>query len=315
MNPPRVGIVGARRARQGLGPFVIRDLLGAGADIPCLLTTSEASRDAALRVLRENHQREARGYLDLGEMLDRESLDALAVLSPAESHAGHLEAAARAGLHVLCEKPLVWGIPDLAERAASLVRMFEARALILWENCQWPYALPGLEALHSGVLATPPRHFEMLLQPVSRGAQRIGDAIPHPLSLLQRLAPGPASLEQVSFSSRDPEAVALDVRFTWCTPSASVDVCVHLEAGMRQPRETWVAVDGRRADRVVSPGDYQLSLQDAGRSVALADPLTLLIADFVSELISRSQRSLAGEIRERMRLLAELAGAYAREIR
>ena len=53
MRKPRVAIVGPRRERQGLGPFVARDLVRAGADIPCFLATSAATRDAARAELRE----------------------------------------------------------------------------------------------------------------------------------------------------------------------------------------------------------------------------------------------------------------------
>jgi len=113
-----VGLVGARRRRQGLGPFVARDLVRAGARVPCFAATSAATRDAASGQLAATCGIEARGYTNVDEMLARERLDALAILSPAETHAAYLESALAAGLHVLCEKPLVWGRPDLAADGA-----------------------------------------------------------------------------------------------------------------------------------------------------------------------------------------------------
>ena len=89
----RVALIGARRVRQGLGPFVARDLLAAGAEVPCFLATSEQTREAAARALREQCGLEARGHLDLDAMLAREALDGLAILTPAECHAENLEAA------------------------------------------------------------------------------------------------------------------------------------------------------------------------------------------------------------------------------
>ncbi|MDH4096602.1 MAG: Gfo/Idh/MocA family oxidoreductase, partial [Betaproteobacteria bacterium] len=136
MTGPRVGVVGARRARQGLGPFVVRDLRAAGAEVPCILATRAETRDAAVRALATHTGVEPRGYLDLDEMLARESLDALAILSPAPCHAEPLAAAARARLHVLCEKPFVWGVPDLAARTRALVEAIEANGRVLFENCQ-----------------------------------------------------------------------------------------------------------------------------------------------------------------------------------
>ena len=91
-----VGVIGARRQRQGLGSYVVRDLLACGAAVPCFLATSEATRDAARRELAERWRVEPRGYLDLDAMLGAETLDALAICSPPETHERYLAAAASA---------------------------------------------------------------------------------------------------------------------------------------------------------------------------------------------------------------------------
>ena len=51
MNALRIGIVGARRARQGLGPFVARDLAALGAEVTHVLgRTEESARAAATEI-------------------------------------------------------------------------------------------------------------------------------------------------------------------------------------------------------------------------------------------------------------------------
>jgi predicted dehydrogenase len=301
----RVGIVGARRRRRGLGPFVARDLRAAGAEIAGFLATSPATRDATARAL------SAPGYLDLDAMLAAEPLDALAVLSPAETHARYLEAACAAGLHVLSEKPLVWGEPGLARIAARIAVAFDARGLLLWENCPWPYALPALEALHPGATARAPRRFEMRLQPASRGVAMLGDAMPHVFSLLQALNPGdkPAVLEP-RFSRRDAAADELVVRFVYRSDAAATRVRATLVRTEAVPSRAVLAVDGRVAQRVVSPDDYRLAFADGDRSVPVPDPLTLLVADFVRALEAGRAASRSREIVQRMALLETLVAAY-----
>lgn len=309
-----VGVIGARRKRQGLGPFVVRDLRAGGAEVPCFLATSEVTRDAARRDLAERCGVEARGYLDLEAMLSAEKLDALAILSPAETHERYLNAALAAELHVLCEKPLVWGRPDLAATAARIAGAFEARGLAVWENCQWPYTLRAFEALHPGALEAPPRCFEMRLRPASRGAQMLGDAMPHALSLLQTLVPGPApAVEEPTFSSGDPEARELTVEFLYRTRTAASRVQVQLKQADSYPREAELAIDGRRARRLVALEGYRLSFTADGRTVPVADPLGLLIADFVRELSDRcgTAASRSGEIAARMQLLEAIVATHA----
>ncbi|UCE84593.1 MAG: Gfo/Idh/MocA family oxidoreductase [Deltaproteobacteria bacterium] len=314
MTSPRVGVVGARRRRQGLGPFVVRDLVAAGATVPGLVATTEASGRRAAADLSAQFGVEARAYPDVDAMVAAEHLDAVAILSPAETHRAYLEAALDAGLHVLCEKPLLWDGRDLARVAEQLVGAFDAGGLVLWENCQWPYTLPAFEALHPGALGAPPRTFEMELQPASSGRQMLGDCLPHVLSLLQAVVPGGAPrVEEPAFSTRDPAAESLRVTFRFCTSEAVTRVRAELRGSDARPRRAAYALDGRWARREVSLPEYRLSFRDRERTVAAADPLRLLVEGFVAAIRGGDAPravSRGPEIAERMRLLAAIVEAY-----
>ncbi len=73
---PRVGLIGARRRRQGLGPFVARDLVSAGAVVPCFLSSSTETIASGRAALLEHAGTEANGYTELDEMVEKERLDA-----------------------------------------------------------------------------------------------------------------------------------------------------------------------------------------------------------------------------------------------
>jgi predicted dehydrogenase len=259
---------------------------------------------------------EAHGHLDLSSLLRAERLDALAILSPAETHERHLEAALEAGLHVLCEKPLLWGRAGLGPAARRLALGFDARGLLLWENCQWPYSLPAFERLHPGALSGPPRRLAMRLQPASRGVQMLGDSVPHVLSLIQALLPGGAGrIDRVRFSGGGPDSDRLDLGFRFVSGERELDVEIELRRSDRHPREAALEIDGRRAERLVASEGYRLSFAADGRRVPLPDPLTLLVADFVRALPSRGERATASrsrEIAERMELLERIVAGFAR---
>jgi predicted dehydrogenase len=330
----RIGILGAGRRRQGLGPFVARDLLAAGAEVPGFVVTSPESRDAVSRAWSSDLGIQPRGYLDLDSLLRSERLDALAILSPAETHEAYLEAALEASLHVLCEKPLLWARPELGQAARRIADRFESRGLLLWENCQWPYTLPVFERLHPGTLDKPPRRLAIRLQPASQGAQMLGDAAPHALSLIQALLPGAAgSLEGLRFSGGRPASRKLAVAFRYRTPERELEVEIELLRSDRRPRQACLEIDGHRAERLVAPDGYQLSFADGTRTVPLPDPLTLLVADFVRALAlaseARSQAEPSGvhkagerapgsrsrEIAERMELLGRIVTAFGQHLR
>ena len=83
----------------------------------------------------------ARVYQDAETMLAAEAIDALDVASPRETHAAWVEAAARRGIDVLCQKPLT---PTLAE-AETLVRKVEGKTRLMvhenWRFRPWYRAL------------------------------------------------------------------------------------------------------------------------------------------------------------------------------
>jgi predicted dehydrogenase len=292
---PRVALIGARRVRQGLGPFVARHLAALGAEVPCFLGTRPESIAESERALG------ARGYQDLGELLAREQPDALAVLSPSETHERYLEAALEARVAVLCEKPLLWNGPGLARRAAALAERFAAAGVLLRECCQWPYTLPAYRALHPGV--GPLRSFSMRLSPASSDPrQMLGDSLSHPLSLLQALtANAPGRAEAVALAARPGE---VELRFAFRMAAESVAVDVRLRTAERPPREAGYAVNGHWAEREIRPSDYAFRFRDGGREVPVPDPLRELLRDFLAALATRGGPDPA--IPARMALLEQI---------
>jgi predicted dehydrogenase len=255
---------------------------------------------------------------DLDDLLAEPGLDALAILSPAASHEGALRAALSAGLHVLCEKPLVWPGPDFAERTRLLVDGFAERGLLLEENCQWPWTLPAFRELHPDLGRDTPQRFEMWLSPTLGGIELVGDSMSHPLSLLQSLAPGPgSSIRDIRLTPQSDPVQDLDLAFHYEAPGARISCRVALRHGTGPPRRAGFAVDGRGAERVITDPGYRMAMACGDRNVALPDPLDARVADFVAAL----QRVRRGEaprrahaIAERADMLAALADAFRTQI-
>ena len=298
---PRIALIGARRVRQGLGPYVARHLVELGAEVPCFLGTRPETIAESERALG------ARGYSDLTELIAKEQPDALAILSPSETHERYLEAALEAGVHVLCDKPLLWGGPGLAQRALRLVERFAAARLLLRENCQWPYTLAAYRLLHPEV--GPIASFAMRLSPASHEPrQMLGDALSHPLSLLQALtAVAEARASNIALVARPGEVL---LRFTYCTATSSVPCEVTLRSSDRPPREAAYAVNGRWAERLIRPADYAFTLADGEREVPSPDPLRELLRDSLAALPTRGAFTPADPaIPARMALLEQILEA------
>ena len=302
---PRVGIVGAGRTRQGLGPFLARWFESAGARIVAVSGRGPARAAAAAADLGEQLGHQVDACADASALAAR--VDLLVVACPVEGHLAGLEAAAAAGLPCLCEKPLV-GPGDL-RRGLAAIDEFRRRGLLLVENCQWPFTLPALDELHPAARERPIRSLVMRLSPAWPGPTMVEDSLSHALSLLQALAPLPADAQLGRVTQTDGSAGAREnvVRFSVRADGLEVDVELQLRCCPEQPRPAWFAVDGVRLDRRIGP-DYEISFERAdGRVANVQDPLAALVYGLLDDL-QRAPRertdAIADAIALRLRLYA-----------
>ncbi len=313
---PLVAIAGVRRARTGLGRYFAKHLVKHGAVVPAFLGTSAETIAEARKQLAEDGI-DAVGFTSLPALLRAVPIDALVIASPHETHAELLQQALPARLSVLCEKPLVWGVGQPADRAAELVREFQAAGLVLFENCQWPFALPAFDALHPIARRSPPKDFAMWLSPSAPGTTMLLDSMSHPISLLQELTGADeSSIENVSFSTRDLAASHVEVEFRFLGGGERVQSFVTLHVVKTQPRPAGFVVNGFAAERQVRMSDYALSLVDGPRSVPLPDPMEEMVRRFVVALCSGvaeiHERRNRRRITDRMRMLEHLVGEFTR---
>lgn len=310
--PLRVGILGAGRSRQGLGPFLARAFEAVGATVAAVAGRDEAGGARAASEIAALLGHPVAAAPDALALARR--VDVLVVAAPVAGHLAGLDAALAAGVPCLCEKPLV----DAADLAAGLQRVaaFRARGMLLVENCQWPEVLPALRALHPMALSTPPRAVAMGLSPAEPGPAMVADSLSHVLSVVQAVADLPADAlpTNVRQSDPSPSATANLVAFTVPARGGSVDVELRLQVCPTQPRPAWLAVDGHRIDRRIDPGYRITFVAPDGREVAAEDPLWRLVYG-LRQLLPNAPRertdAIADAVALRLRLYAAVLGALA----
>lgn len=309
--PPRIGIVGAGRTRNGLGPFLATAFEQAGACV-----TGVAGRDllaaapaAAALEARLGHPVMAHASPAALAAV----VDALVIAAPAAAHLAAVAAALEAGVPCLCEKPFV--LPAQTDQALALVAAFGDRGLLLMENCQWPFVLDTMFALHPELVGTTIATLEMGLSPSARGRAMILDSLSHALSVAQVVAAVDPAGEVADIRQRDAgaDAESDELRFDLrCQGGSALAVTLRLQRHETQPRPAWIALDGQRVDRRIG-ADYAMSLVTADeRSKSLPDPLHSLVYRFAS-LLTRGTpdivRILAESVATRLRCFRSVIDA------
>lgn len=298
-----MGLFGAGRTRNGLGPFLAACCERAG-----LLVRGVAGRDveraqvaAAALAAQLGHPVAAHGSV---EELARSGLDALVVAVPVAQHLRGLEAALGAGIACLCEKPLV--DLDQFEAGRSIVAAFAAKGLLLVENCQWPCVLPAFDRLWPGRSGMP-REVVMGLAPAEPGIAMVHDALPHLLSVVQAVLPAGSGLqlERARYeTAADGRQGLLELALRHMGGLLRAEL--HLRTVPQQPRPAWLAIDGRRIDRRIDPG-YRIVFCGGGRESEASDPLQVLVSDFAVRLGGHGPADAVAAAR----CVAERLGLYA----
>lgn len=296
----RVGVIGARRKRQGTGEYVAREFARCGCDVRAVVGTSEPTIELARTALRQRYGIDCAGFASLAAMLQTEPVDIVAVCSPADAHLAQLELAAQAGCHVFSEKPLWWSqhltrcenaAGEVRERTERLLEQFLKQGRYLALNTQWPFTLDAFRQLHpqAGIGNGLIEHFSMWLSPTSRGVDMLVDSAPHLLSMLQALV-GSGVLEQVRIRYYDiPELdtrAGLELSCVYVHTRGATRVQFKLAHCPQPPRPAGYSVNGFGVQRHVDLPGYLLSFVSNGNTVPVRDPLAAAVEDFVQAVDS-----------------------------
>lgn len=312
----RVALIGARRVGQGLGPFLARFIIEAGQELVAVAGTSEATaREASEALAAELGVRPDVAWSPAG--LAAHALDAVVIASPHDTHAAWLSFALDRGLHVLCEKPLVWHTHEATAPAAGAhwAQAFLTRGLVLRVNAQWPWTLASFHDLHPDAPRVPARFF-MQMPPRSAGVAMLVDSLSHPLSMLGRFDPDPgARIEELVFHEGGPTAQRWRLTFLYATASRRIEAEIVLDAAPDDTRATTYALDGRRAVRTVDPATYAMTLSDGDRRIPLPDPTPRLVRSFFEDVARGPPGGVDPAADPGLRHLVEIVGAARRHTR
>ena len=288
----RIAIVGARRVRQGTGPYLAAAFARLGHDVCGIVGTSRASVAQAQRRLRKDYHIRAAGYTDLAELLGEQNVDVVVIASPHETHLRYLRRGLAAGCHVFCEKPL-W-FPPLSEmpadaagvtrEAAHLLESAAAAKLHVGVNLQWPFTLACYRRLHPlPENAARITSFDMRLSPASRGKTMILDSAPHLISMLQALL-GTGEIESMELRWGDDAHSRAEAAFGYRHQAGTTRVRLSLVQSTRQPRAAGYAINGNAVERRVAMKNYVLSLAAGDRQITMQDPLIQSARHFIGQI-------------------------------
>jgi predicted dehydrogenase len=259
MRKPRIGIVGAR----GIGKHHAKWFVRAGCEVVALYGTSDASAAQAGALLSDLCGFKGQVYSDWSQFVREAPIDACSVCSPPARHLANALDLLDRGVHLLCEKPLVWNAETGAKAsladARQMVDAARSRGLLLGMNAQYPAALDGWRELHRRILGREPRpevlrfRMESAARPTrpNQPSQAWIDLGPHPLAFVDAEAPG--AIVPGTLVLKEPDGAA-EVAFEWQT--AGRRLSVHVRCGFR--------MDGQVC-RLLESAD--LSVQYEGRQI------------------------------------------------
>jgi len=141
----RVGIIGA----GNIGRVHSRSYLQ--LDKARVVAVADIDHQAADTMAAKHN---ARAYYDMHDLLDDKNVDAVDVCLPTYLHEAGVIAAAGAGKHILCEKPVALNVAAV-ERMIAAVQRSGVKAMVAQVIRFWPHYLAIKEMLDEGKLGKP----------------------------------------------------------------------------------------------------------------------------------------------------------------
>lgn len=131
--------------------FFAQNQLHAWADLPGAQIVALCDRDAARLAETAARFGIARTYTDAATMLAAEVLDFVDIATTVASHRPLVEMAAKAGVHVICQKPFAANMADARAMVAAV--QAAGKTLMVHENFRWQSAVRRvIEIVRSGDL-------------------------------------------------------------------------------------------------------------------------------------------------------------------
>lgn len=147
MRNVRIGLIGAGVMGRIHARGLSRDVNGSE-----LIAVADLDREKAERCAEEFGATGVHGD-DVSLLADR-SIDAALICTPGNTHADLIEAAAEAGKHVFCEKPIDWDL-SAADRALTAVERAGVKLQIGFNRRFDPAFLDAREAIKQGEIGRP----------------------------------------------------------------------------------------------------------------------------------------------------------------
>ena len=218
--PLKVAVLGA----SGVGKTHARWFARHGCEVVAFLGSTNTSVVATEESLRALFDFSGQGFNNLEKLLDETQPEAVCVSTPPQFHFAQVQACLERGIHVLCEKPLVYapGRPmrESLTAARDLVKLADKKGLVFGTQLQYGAATPILCKL-AGTTFYDVGDFAMEMETANPRASRDPkelwiDLAPHPISIAQFLGGEGAQLleESVQVVAQVSEnSTALSARF------------------------------------------------------------------------------------------------------
>lgn len=282
----RVSIIGARRTRNGIGEYIAKYFHQQKARVISVLGTTEETSQLAAAAL-EKYGIHAVPYRDFDQMVERENPDVIVIASPPITHLEYLTKSLRKGLHIFCEKPLLWPIEGEPERlVGEMLNSAKEKGLTVAMNTQLPFALEEYEALCGPIELEKSNRFFIRLSPTLSGKEMIPDSVPHALSLLYSQF-GTGRISNLEYERRDRHD--MDIRFTYLGREKGCEVQIKLVRKEQPPRDLRFGFNNRIVERKLDLSDYTMSFEYGTTQIRVRDPLQKAVASFLEAVEKRGE--------------------------
>lgn len=318
----KVSIVGARRIREGTGPFLAKFFFDSGCNVTSILGKSLTTSNIAKKELFDKFGLQVNNYTKIEDLLKSENPDIVVIASPKETHYNFIKKSLENHSNVFCEKPLIWqkqkiNYSNYIKKVKSLIDLSNKNKCLLQLTNQWPYTIQSfcnifnLDKIKNINIETFSMELTIAKKLENQLRNTLVECLPHHISMVEKLC-GYGEFEKIKFYHSDKfEKKHIIISSYFKSKKGVIKNKLIINFSNKKPRPASYTINEKKVIRLISLVDnYQIYFKKNKDLYKIIDPMKLSVQNFLNNIKKNKIKTNLKSLIFQMKSLHNIVSKY-----
>lgn len=314
----KVSIIGARRVKEGTGPFIAKFFIEEGCKITSVLGTHRKSLNQVQKEFYEKYRIQINTYRNIEKLMKLENPNIVVITSPKETHFFYIKKLLKYKCNIFCEKPLIWNCENsfnkkLLTKLKFIEDILHKKNSLLQLTNQWPYSINSFCRIYNikSIKNIKIKRFKMTLTSAEEKKDTLAETLPHPISMVE-LVFGYGEFEDIKFKKINTKSrKSLRIESNFISKKGNLKTTFVINFSSQTPRPASYSINQMAVHRFVDiKNNYQMYFKSNKQKYIIKDPMRQSVSNFINKIKRNKLKSNIKSINFQMRSLLIFISKY-----